>query len=878
MPNQPIQRPHPAAKPPVKPTLPKSVAAKPAASPATSRPTTSSSRILGPNFLPVTRPATTSGKTPAKSVAQPKTVVRPAVNTKPTVIGKPPVIAKPPIVAKPPVTGKPATVPSHVGTTTPPKVTTTTPPRVTTTTPPKVTPVVAAGQAKPQQTTPQLNNIRFIDPNFARNIVNLRPPTAGTPRDQMKVPICPAPDANDEVSFEDPAQPAKKYYLPRYKVATDHQKYQISFQQDDAGWSVVVKLTKFAAPSIAAAAKTAQEIDHHVAVLIRFSQMIGNQAGAQEELSFQEVTLHDNVLTATLHLDSLPQRDLLYQALQDHSFGTALIVRRAITVAVPVPQLPTAIFRMGTPPAPAATAAAPQYRQVDRGLDDTVDPRPFVFSPDLHKYIFSGVTPQSSGENLGLTRYEVAWTDGRTYTYYQDGAKPQVFYYLPECFKIPRRQDGAHEPLVSASFGQAASADNLKATFSFIAVPYVDPKRLDAAGPKLKETTQLPEGVTEPQFEPLLAAPGKVHFSLSYPGSDPSKGPYEPRDKASVDLRSGIHDSLQLALPQFQSLYDALFSPSSVLLTGKVDVDLGSDAGEEIPFSARLNDLAGDYLAFSEAALAPADGSATAADGSASSDSGAPSMKDSLVSAAGDAAQGDVDTAVEDIVGGLAGKLFHKGKKGKKKKGQPQAPPAANEPGVQATWQNIIESPVEIASLSATLVRKQESLPATVDGLDLSQPVQIPPGQQISFNVVPADGTPAGDPVHAEYDLSGVHPVLDREAIWNEILDPTAAESYLTSITVKTPASTFAAPANDPGQQIVSMVVDFDSGVSTELNSTKLETKVDLPHPVVTYVLRKPDAGQYSYKLTLVRASGDQTRDADWRAPETTTVLFPAVK
>ncbi|HEY6351078.1 MAG TPA: hypothetical protein VI636_16870 [Candidatus Angelobacter sp.] len=813
----------------------------------------SPNRITRPNFLPVTKSGQTTGKTPAKAVAQPKTVVRP-------------VIIKPPAGGKPGVPGvrdhrTVTTVPGRAGTATAPaKV----PPKVLTATP-----------AKPPQTTPQLNNIRFVDPNFARNIVGLRPATGGSPRSQMKVPISPVPDPTDEVLFEDPVQAGKKYYLPRYKVAAQGQKYQISFKQDDAGWSFMVNLTKFAAPSIATAAKTAQEIDHHVAVLVRFSQMIGNQAGAQEELSFQEVTLKNDVLTAALHLDSLPQRDLLYQALQDRSFGTALVVRRAVTVAVPIPQppAPLAIFRRpGTPPPPSPTPAVPQYRQAERVIDETVDPRPFVFSPSLHKYIFAGVTPESSGENLGLTRCEVAGTDGRTYTYYQDGAKPYVFYYLPDSFKLPRRQDGAHEPLVSASFGQAAAADELKATFSFIAVPYVDPNRLATAGPQLKNSiSELPKGVDGPQFEPLLAAPGKIHFSLSYPGCDTSKGPYELRDKASVDLRSGIHDSLQLSLAQFQSLYDALFSPSSVLLTGKVDVDLGADAGEEIPFSARLNDLAGDFLAFSEDPLAADGTTAAAPDGS-----GGPSMKDSLTSALGDAAQGNVDSAVVDLVGGLAGKLFSKKKKDKKKK-QPDAPPAAAEAGVQATWQNIIESPVEIDSLSATLVRGEESLPATIDGLDLSQPVQIPPGQQITFTITPADATAAGDPVHADYDLSGVRPVPDREAIWNEILDPTAPESYLTTITVKTPASTFAAPADNPGQQIVSMVVDFDSGVSTELNSTKLEAKVDLPHPVVNFVLRKADSGEYRYKLTLVRSSGEQTRDADWRPPETTTVLFPAV-
>ena len=706
------------------------------------------------------------------------------------------------------------------------------------------------------------------------------------PRDQIKVPICPSADVTDEVLFEGAAQPAKKFYLPRYKLAMDHQRYEVAFRQEDTGWSFAVSLTKFPAPSIAAAAATAQEIDHHVAVLVRFNQMIGNQPGAQEELSFQEVALKGGVLQATLRLDSVQQRDLLYQSLRDRAFGAMLVVRRAITVGVPVQGIPVrpplgilvpprGVVRPLPAPAPPMPPA-PSYRQADRVVDQTVDPKPFAFSPELHKYIFSGITP-ASGENLELTRYQVPWSDGRSHTYYQDGARPSLFYYLPDSFKIARRPDGAHEPLISVSFGQATSVEDLKATFSFIAVPYVDPKRLRAAGSKLKASLSepLPKGSDGPQFEPLLSAPGKTHFSLSYPGCDTSKGPFELREKAMVDLRSGVHDSLTLSLAQFQSLYDALFSPSSLLLTGKVDVELGSDSGEEIPFSARLDDLGGDFLGYTEQPLTEGTSRATSGDGSGDS-----SIEESVSAAVGDAIKGDVKGAVGDIATGLVGKLFGHGKKDKDagKKDKPAGSSGSVERGVQATLQNIIESQVQVQALGATLVRGLEELPAAINGLDLAQPVQISPGEQITFTVTPSKPVKAGEPVHVEYDLGGVHVIPDKDAIWKVTLDPKTSESYLTTITVKAPASTFAVPGDDPSRQIASMVVDFDSGVSAELNANKLEAKVDLPHTVVNFVLRKADPGEYRYKLTTVLVNGQQTRDSDWRPPETTTVLFPAVR
>jgi hypothetical protein len=724
------------------------------------------------------------------------------------------------------------------------------------------------------QVTPKVGDMHRVDPKFSLNIGGVRPPGDGVVRSQIKVPICPAPTLTDEVLLEDTAQATKRFYLPRYKVAMDHQRYQISFDQDDRGWFLAVNLTKFSAPSIASAAQSAQEIQHRVAVLLRFNQMIGNQAAAHEELSFQEVIpLNDGVLRATLRLESLQLRDLLYQALSDRTFGTTLLVRRAVTVAVPVP-VPLPVLMPGRPPMSVPPRPpAPLYRQVERTVDQVVEPTPFVFSPDLHKYIFAGVKPVSP-VGPALTRYQVHWTDGRSHSYYQDGGRSHVFYFLPDCFKIARRQNGKHEPLMSVSFGQAASAADLKVTFAFIAVPYVNAQRLQAAAEQLRASIKgnLPQGVAGPQFEPLLSAPDRTHFSLTYPGCDSSRGPCELRETASVDLRSGIHDSLQLSLPGFQTLYDALFSPSSAVLTGKVDVDLGPDSGEEIPVIASLSDAVGDFLAYRDQPLG--DAAAEPADESSAADSDA--IKASVTSAIGDAVKGDVSGAVGDIVGGLAGKLLG-GKKDKKKKGKPAAPSAPPERGVQATLQNIIESPVEIRSLDATLVRNQERLPAAIDGLDLTQPVQIPPGQGVTFNVIPASPVAAGAPVHAEYDLSGAYPVPDRDAIWNETVDPTTTASYLTTITVKTPDATFAGPSDDPTRQIVSMVVDFDSGVSAELNASKPEVNVDLPRPVASYVLRKAGADEYRYKLTIIRANGEQARDPDWRPPETTTVLFPPV-
>ena len=70
----------------------------------------------------------------------------------------------------------------------------------------------------PVLTTP-IQNIRFIDPVFAQNIINLRPLTEGLPRGQINVPVSPSENVTDELIFEGASDPALKFYIPRYRLA-----------------------------------------------------------------------------------------------------------------------------------------------------------------------------------------------------------------------------------------------------------------------------------------------------------------------------------------------------------------------------------------------------------------------------------------------------------------------------------------------------------------------------------------------------------------------------------------------------------------------------------------------------------------------------------
>jgi hypothetical protein len=235
------------------------------------------------------------------------------------------------------------------------------------------------------------------------------------------------------------------------------------------------------------------------------------------------------------------------------------------------------------------------FSEVTRALDDAPEPHPFSFPPPLHPYIFKDITPDRS-EGSGLVYVQVD-----SFSYYQDAAQPYVFYYLPDSFKIARKPDSPHTPIMSVKF---ESENSVRLAYS--AMPYVDTKRLSNALEKLRHnpsflTTQLPQGINSPLLQPLLIDPNKVKFYLRIPGQEDSPEPFQDRSKnALINITTGITDELALNLGDFQEIFNSIFGGHTLIFQGKVEVDVYTDKTETIPFIARINDLAGPILDYKE--------------------------------------------------------------------------------------------------------------------------------------------------------------------------------------------------------------------------------------------------------------------------------------
>jgi hypothetical protein len=446
----------------------------------------------------------------------------------------------------------------------------------------------------------------------------------------------------------------------------------------------------------------------------------------------------------------------------------------------------------GPVPVPQPTVL---YREVVRTLDDVVEPNPFVF-PSA-PYIFRNITT-GSGQEFGLTRQTIAWK-GQPYNYYQDQAQLYRFYYLPDSFKVARRQESPHYPLMKVRFTTPdGNLQNIQVTLEYIALAFVDPNRLIAAAKSLTlpPNITLPPNVTGPQLEPLLVGPNAIKFNITLPSAA------TPSGATRVDLQ-GIVDQQTMSLQDFRSVYDALFGGSIVLFQGNVMVNLGNDQNkqeEQIPFIARMNDLLGEIFDYKEAP----------------------------------------DTASN---------------------------------GLQVTLQNAIESPIKINRLEATLQRGQAPVPGLIQGLNLSTPLTLQLKETKAFVVAPSAQINGTAPLQAEFDLSGVEVLPDKDAIWKVVL-ASILPTYAKSIHVQTVADVFQTQ-NPDTKTIRFIVVDFETGESVELGPDKLDVPVELHLPIDDYILGHLDQGQYRYRVTVIR-NGGKFKD-DHLTTDSTKFLFPNV-
>lgn len=239
--------------------------------------------------------------------------------------------------------------------------------------------------------------------------------------------------------------------------------------------------------------------------------------------------------------------------------------------------------------AEAAVRAGEQlFRATTRSLDQVQAPSPFVFSKDLHAYIYGDITG-TAGQG-GLVLEQIAF-GGRHHSYYFAAGRPEVVYYLPDAFKLARTPEAPHPPMMSVSFDSPdGKPANTSVNVAFAASAVASPARLLDAATKL--AAKAGRDVTGMDLQPFLADSSRLTLQVSLPGS---AGASTTLEGARIDLRTALSAGFRLPLATFLSMYDRLNGTTPTLFDGEVEVrlDRPDRAAEKVPLIVDLADLAG---------------------------------------------------------------------------------------------------------------------------------------------------------------------------------------------------------------------------------------------------------------------------------------------
>jgi hypothetical protein len=442
--------------------------------------------------------------------------------------------------------------------------------------------------------------------------------------------ISPVEKPPDTILFEDAKDKSKRWYLPRYRLATQAvsgaPQYRARFFRRGADLVLEVYLEKYAAPELGDVVRQATEMPHIVRLSLQSPRWIygeyvtlatvadgikatiiwQNQYGAAESVARQFV---ESGVQAELRIER--EFKVLYDSLAawyqraiDDINSRYEVITKHQKMCEPILQWPNekkkreqfaysaCLNFLNLPFMRNAIRERDQYLNTTTWRFDTnrhqqppsqvravlQDRQSFFFDREIHPYVFAELVTDAAAKPK-LTRYQFPWR-GRFHSYFQTADRPDRWYYLPDRFELG--MDG-QSPKLSATFGGTAEAQTVE--FGYEAAPWTDAARIAAA----KAALQPAAGAAPVNLEALSFDDAGLFLSL--PDATGS-GPYRRREGVQVSSGAGVKDRLSMTLAEFQQLYAALFSDSSTIFSGAVRIDVAGAMHERIPFEVRVKGIA----------------------------------------------------------------------------------------------------------------------------------------------------------------------------------------------------------------------------------------------------------------------------------------------
>ena len=237
----------------------------------------------------------------------------------------------------------------------------------------------------------------------------------------------------------------------------------------------------------------------------------------------------------------------------------------------------------------------PQFILIEAEMEQAVSPEPFAFSASLHGYIFDGLSSGGTGTpgqppigGVLRRRQEFA---GNVHSYFQDASERNVFFYLPDDFRISRRGGALRSPFMTLRVrSNGGSTTNTDVTLDYAVAPYTEPARLaDARTALAAQTSQNAESIVLQAF-----VTSEVRFTIHRPTE--AGRVTEERLGGALMLQSTMFDTLSIPVADFQIAFDAMLGRTASVFGGQVDIEVEGWETESLPFNADFRKLAGPVL------------------------------------------------------------------------------------------------------------------------------------------------------------------------------------------------------------------------------------------------------------------------------------------
>ncbi|MDD4777172.1 MAG: hypothetical protein PHV53_02670 [Fermentimonas sp.] len=501
----------------------------------------------------------------------------------------------------------------------------------------------------------------------------------------------------------------------------------------------------------------------------------------------------------------------------------------------------------------------------------------------LYPYIYRNTT-RTTVDVGGFVQHNIVFKRSE-HIYLQDELNPTSFYFLPDSFVLGRGTYPPFYPSLKVKL-DGETVEDLRASINYEAVAYTDAERIFDAFDELQKKTGLNKD--DINFSPLSISGDKLNYKLSAPGEIG----FKERKDSLVSLNRIIDTLPPISLPVFEDLFDNLTSPAATaMLQGHVEVTiLGRAQPAIIPVNLKLTEVYSEILLIEQSKVPiiyigiennsgntlQAQGlAAELQDGENILSCSKANLKLPLTLNPGEKTEfilipkGPVQNpdSVKVILNweGMQGTgTFHM---------QSQLYGTAD--FVQAT--NGLESTLQMDNVKGILSLPERDVPLNIK--KINAPNSIASGEKYSFLAFLSEEVATYDPLDFIFQWEGLKIIPDKSKLFDIIVATSVGANY--ALTVK--ISLFIKFKTDT-TSIRLMKVEFKNRQDGPLINTIMFTETDksnevlgiiekeavLMMPVKDYVLGDPNAGQYFYRITLIKETdtlgNTEITEGEWKA------------